>query len=169
MLSLDDPKWSDLVGGYRKPYDARSLLRRFANAAEEVACWDEVWNCLHHQGDIGSASYAVLPHVVRIYEDRPRDYNLYEYASMLEERRHTGDNPDVPDWLSESYRVAQVRLLGLAFDDVRTGAKGVFLRAILSFIAGFGGSPGLAAVLTNLDFCEEALAILGEYGESLHD
>ena len=169
MLHLDDPKWSELNGGYRKPYDARSLLRRFANAAEEMACWDEVWNELHHQDDIGEASYAVLPQFVRVYEGRHRGYHLYAYAAMLEECRHTGDNPDVPGWLSESYRVAQVRLLGFAFDDVRTSPERLRLRAILAFIAGFCGSPGLAAVLTNLGQCEEALSILGEYGESLHD
>ena len=169
MLHLDDPKWAELNGGYRKPYDARSLLRRFANAAEEVACWDEAWNELHHQDDIGEASYAVLPYLVMLFDGRKRDFNLYGYAATLEECRGRGNNPDLPDWLSADYRAAQDKLLDLAIADLRSGTNGVELRAILSFVAGFGGAPGLSAVLTNLDQCEGALAILGEYGESLYD
>ena len=73
MLNLDDPRWSTLEGGYKVIYDPRSaleLLRASRGRREEA--WSELWNELHHQGDIGAASYAAVPHIVDIYAHAKR-------------------------------------------------------------------------------------------------
>lgn len=74
MLSLTDPIWLELQGGYRMPYDASKALAQM-EGGESV--WDELWNELHHQGDVGVASYAAIPQLVRISEARRgSDWNL---------------------------------------------------------------------------------------------
>ena len=69
MLSLTDTIWRDLEVGYRVPYDASKALARMENG-ESV--WEELWNELHHQGDVGIASYAAIPRIVRISEAQRR-------------------------------------------------------------------------------------------------
>jgi hypothetical protein len=58
MLLLTDTIWRELQGGYRIPYDASKTLVRMERG-ESV--WEELWNELHHQGDVGVASYAAIP------------------------------------------------------------------------------------------------------------
>jgi hypothetical protein len=81
MLSLTDPIWRELQGGYRTPYDASKPL---AQMERGESVWDELWNELHHQGDIGVASYAAIPQLVRIAEaQRKLDWNLYALRQQL--------------------------------------------------------------------------------------
>jgi hypothetical protein len=116
MLALDDPKWKDLDGGHRKPYDASVALRRL-EAGETV--WPELWSQLHHEGDVGVASYAAIPQLVRMCErQHPVDYNLYALASTIEIERHRKTNPTIPDWLAFSYRAAWKQLATLALADL---------------------------------------------------
>jgi hypothetical protein len=100
MLSLTDPIWHQLEGGYRIPYDASKALARM-EGGETV--WNELWNELHHQGDVGVASYAVIPQLVRISEARRGiDWNLYALAATIEIERLRKNNPPLPDWLAPS-------------------------------------------------------------------
>jgi hypothetical protein len=66
MLPLNDERWRSLDGGYRIPYDASVALRALEHAGDLQPVWDELWNELHHQGDVGIASYAAVPPLVRI-------------------------------------------------------------------------------------------------------
>ncbi|MEG0881483.1 MAG: hypothetical protein RSH52_09485, partial [Janthinobacterium sp.] len=62
-LSLDDPLWTTLEGGYRMPYDVAKALKAM-QAGDDV--WHELWEELHHQGDVGVASYAAVPQLVHL-------------------------------------------------------------------------------------------------------
>jgi len=39
MLSLDDPRWGSLQGGYRVPFDPRPLLARIEADDDSEAAW----------------------------------------------------------------------------------------------------------------------------------
>jgi hypothetical protein len=104
MLSLGDPKWKKLKGGYREPYDPSQALWRLER---DRGPWDELWEELHHQGDVGESSYATVAHLVRIVKGWPeRDWNFYGLISTIEMERHRKGNPPIPDWLSDSYELA---------------------------------------------------------------
>ncbi|WP_426072570.1 hypothetical protein [Janthinobacterium sp. DSP2-3-3] len=45
LLSLDDPIWPTLEGGYRMPYDVAEALKAM-QAGEDV--WHELWEEPHH-------------------------------------------------------------------------------------------------------------------------
>ena len=53
MLNVDDIRWTKLSGGYRVPYDPRAALRKLASGTEVSEAWKELWQELHHQGDVG--------------------------------------------------------------------------------------------------------------------
>ena len=43
MLSLDDPLWEELTGGYRIPLDPRPLLAAL-EAGHGATAWPELWD-----------------------------------------------------------------------------------------------------------------------------
>ena len=66
-MTLDDKIWSGCEGGYRYIYDASIPLKRFEKTNDPIVIseiWNEFWNELHHQGDVGLASYWALPQIV---------------------------------------------------------------------------------------------------------
>jgi hypothetical protein len=149
MITLDDPKWRTLKGGYRIPYDASIALKAMEAGSDT---WEELWDELHHQGDVDSASYAAIPHIVRIATDAPvRDWNFYGLVSTIEIERHRKNNPEVPEWLLEDYESAWHKLLPLALSDLMLELDDITTQAILSVIAISKGNLKLGALLADLD------------------
>jgi hypothetical protein len=133
MLNMDDPRWEKLSGGYRRPYDPRPALAKFQSGANDAMVWEELWNELHHQGDVGEASYAAIPHLVRIYEQHPSaDWNVYAIIGIIELARKRGKNPDVPAWLDSGYFQAIQQLANLGLQELKVVSDPDVVRAILS-------------------------------------
>jgi hypothetical protein len=135
-MNVNDPRWSELRGGYRVPYDPRPALDKLrANvAAQDV--WSELCQQLHHQGDVGEASYAALPILVQVHRERGvPDWNTYALAATIELCRKSGKNPDVPAWLRPDYDAAWAELLELALSDLRRASDSTTLRSIMGAIA----------------------------------
>jgi hypothetical protein len=104
MLSLDDERWATLDGGYRMPFDPRPWLERLATGKENDVVWREFWEDLHHQGDVGLASYATVPHLVRIYRQLGVvDWNPYAIVACIDLCRTEPHNPPLPEWLKHEY------------------------------------------------------------------
>jgi hypothetical protein len=148
-MNLSDERWSQLEGGYRQPYDARPALRRLE--AGDASAWNVLWEELHHQGDVGEASYAAVPELVRIYAARTRsDWNTYALASTIEAARLAGGNPPLPDWLAHSYKLAWTRLEAEAIADLPSARDDELVNGILAVLALAKGKATLArmAMLT---------------------
>jgi hypothetical protein len=65
MLTLDDPRWQQLLGGYKVPFDPRPLLAEIERDPSGKN-WGLLTEELFHQGDLGDASYAAVPQIARI-------------------------------------------------------------------------------------------------------
>lgn len=106
MLDLNNNKWKELEGGYRIPYDASLPLKKLeqATTSEEIdAVFSELWDELHHQGDVGLASYFAVPHIIRIAKEKKLyTYNVFGLVATIEIERH-GDNPKLPEEFETSY------------------------------------------------------------------
>ena len=94
------------------------------------------WEELHHQGDIGEASFAAVPFLVRSYQERGAlDWNTYAIVAIIELARKDGKNPDVPQWISGDYFQAIGQLAEIGTTEVLKAETAEDVRAILSIIA----------------------------------
>ena len=163
MLDLDDPRWERLEGGYRVPYDPRPALERLELDADHSAVWEELWDNLYHQGDVGEASYAVIPHLARIIRDRGLiDWNIFALASSIELERESGHNPPIPSWLAPSYEAAWEQLFELARTELAGATETVTLRCLLATIAIAKGDHRRGRMLLEYDD-DELDELVGEY------
>lgn len=152
MISLDDVRWREFEGGYRVRYDA-SLALRSLRDGENV--WDELWTELHHQGDVGIASYAAVPQLVTIVAGLAfRDWNFYGLIATIETERHRKGNPPLPDWLTQSYQDAWTKVLEIAASDLARKCDEFTLQAILAVLALAKGELKLGALLSTVDSSE---------------
>lgn len=136
MLNLDDNRWTDLTGGYRIKCDPRPLLARLDSGQDKAAAWRGLWEELHHQGDVGEASYASVPHLVKIHRKSSAvDWNTYAIVAIIELARKKGNNPDLPQWLEEDYLQAIQELAEIGAAEISSAKKPEEVRAILSIIA----------------------------------
>jgi hypothetical protein len=53
MLRFDDERWNHLTGGYKTQFDRRPCLKKIESQQDTAAAWQELWEELHHQGDVG--------------------------------------------------------------------------------------------------------------------
>lgn len=125
-----------MTGGYRTLLDLRPLLLRLEAGQDTPAVWLELWDELHHQGDVGEASFAAVPHLVRIYRNRRAlDWNTYAIVAIIELVRNQGKNPDVPKWMEQEYFSAIRELAEIGAAEVLQSGEPETARAILSIIA----------------------------------
>lgn len=106
-MDLNNKIWKELEGGYKIPYDASVPLRELelnSNSNDIGKIWKELWNELHHQGDVGLASYLAIPHIVRICRDKNLfDWNLLGLCSVIDQQRRLFGNPSLPDRYLDYY------------------------------------------------------------------
>jgi hypothetical protein len=161
MLSLDDERWTSMKGGYRVPFDPRPGLRKLEAGRDVQAAWDALWQGLHHQGDVGEASYAAVPHLVRIHCQRGvADWNTYAMVATIELARGRGANPDVPAWLSQGYQEAIHRLAEAGLRELPRAEGQEAIRSILGMLAIWKGARSYGRVLSS--FTEDELLELEE-------
>jgi len=110
MLSLDDPRWSELSHAYGPASDIPALLGQLAvspgpkgDVSDEP--WFALWSSLCHQHDVYSASYAALPHIVKIGLDAagPIDSSFFLLPASIEVARAAGRGPNIPRDLASAY------------------------------------------------------------------
>jgi hypothetical protein len=106
MLSLEDPRWQQLRGGYKVLFDPRPLLIQL-EGDPSAKNWGLLTEELFHQGDVGDASYAAVPQVVRIVlKHSPLHVGALTLVVLIEVARRSGGNPPVPEWLKTEYETA---------------------------------------------------------------
>ena len=91
------------------PYDASVPLMRLeqASTSNEIdTIFSELWNELHHQGDVGLASYFAVPHIIRIAKEKELfNFNVFGLVATIEIERHR-DNPALPKEFEAEYSQA---------------------------------------------------------------
>jgi len=135
-MDFDDPRWSNLEGGYRTPYDPRNALRALERGGNESVAWEELWNELHHQSDVGVASYAAVPHLVRIYAARGiTHWNTYTLVATIDGARRNGHNPALPEYLRTEYEKALEQLAQLGLQELKDAKDPELARSIFAVLA----------------------------------
>jgi hypothetical protein len=148
-MELDDPRWDRLHGGYRIPYDPRKALGALERGEETKAAWKELWNELHHQGDVDEASYAAVPHLVRIHAARGiPDANTYAMVAVIELARRADRNPVLPSYLQKAYDAAWRHLVELGIRELGAAKDRDLVSSIIGVIAIAKEQPALGTLST---------------------
>ena len=106
MIRDEDPRSASMKGGYRVPHDPRHARERLRVDGNDSRAWDDLWQNLHHQGDLGEASYVSVVALVEMCETTMlSDADLFGLVSTIEIERPRRTNPEVPEWLASDYRV----------------------------------------------------------------
>ena len=120
MLPLTDASWATLTHAYGPAADIPDLLER---AREDDSAghlrtspWFDLWSALCHQGDVYSASYAALPHLVDIAHSRRGTRALFDplfLSGCIELARLEGRGPMLDEALDGWYISAVQKALTL--------------------------------------------------------
>ena len=161
MLSLDAKEWTLFDGGYRQPYDASLQLRLLESASKPDAnILDQLWENLYHQGDVGVASYAAIPQIWRIYQNKGwLDFHLPALAAFIEEARFRDENPSVPDWLMPDYRDSLKSIAQYCLSRLDDQSDRNFARAVLGLVAILFNERGLFELIDFVEIGDEAKAL----------
>lgn len=136
MIDLEDDRWSTMTGGYRTLLDPRPLLEKLSADRDTGEVWHMLWDELHHQGNVGDASFAAVPFLVEQYKERGViDWNTYAIVVIIELARKEGKNPDVPQWFADDYFQAIRNLAEIGAREVLRAETEEDVRAILGVIA----------------------------------
>jgi len=163
MITLDDPIWRTLEGGYKILYDASIPLRKLQQTndikvIQEV--WTELWDELHHQGDVGIASYLAVPQLARIGVNKDLyNWNLLGICSVIEQQRHMGDNPQLPEEYQDYYNDGIQVLKQFIVANINRETDETTFRVALSTLAVCNGQIKLSKAISELedDVLEEFL------------
>jgi hypothetical protein len=161
MLSLDDSRWNEMAGPLGPSIDVRDRLQQLEKASDPTMIWPDLWQSIVHQGTIGEASFAAVPHLVRIERlSSTRHWQTYALGATVDLARGRGANPECPEWLEDSYLDAldELRLLGIAA--LRDSQDLTMVRAILGLIATVSGMRVHGRFI--IDYSEDELLELEE-------
>src|SRR5262245_8783582 len=110
LIDLDSPAWSQLRHCYGPATDTPQLLRQlqdFPPSGSNSEPWFTLWSSLCHQDDVYPASFAAVPHIVRVLASNPSraSYNFFLLPASIEiARERKGVN--VPAPLQSAYFAA---------------------------------------------------------------
>ena len=125
---------------------------------------NELWNELHHQGDLGEVSYLALVELtkIRATQELPSDH-LLGLASTIEVERHRRTNPPMPPWLVAEYRGAWQALLEVALEELKVNNDPQIVQVALAAVALAKGLRAVGAAVwyhddgTLIEYLDERL------------
>jgi hypothetical protein len=165
MLDLDSPRWGDLRHAYGDAADVPELLRglsEFPSSKGENEPWFSLWSALAHQGDVYSASFAAVPHVVAVVATAPEraGSSYFQFPAWVEVcRERTGTK--VPSDLEPAYSEAFARLPALVAAAADRAWDDDFTACALAAIAASKGAHALAEAV--LELTPDVLADFGTW------
>ena len=157
MLPLDHPQWGSLRHAYGPAGDIPAMLRSLEDYPPYLDWKSEPYfsltNALCHQGDIFNASYAAVPHFVRVLSTDPlkASWALYSIVGAIEQCRLKGRGPQIPAELSDSYFSALSELPQIIAAAAKAPWDEVRCRALVATIAVAKGHLALSEAIDLLD------------------
>ncbi len=156
-MELDDRSWSDLRHAYGSAENVPGLLRQLRALPRATDARAEpyfsLWSALCHQGQVYTASYAAVPHIVDALLTWPTTVHdsPLQLVVCIEIARAQGRGPAVPGALENSYGAALRRLAGVV-----QAAAGLALsegpcRVVAAALAVANGHPRLAEAILELE------------------
>jgi hypothetical protein len=124
LLPLEDSRWASYRGGYNGIlYHAVPIIRRLQSEGATDEFWEHVWAELYHQGDVGEATYALVPYLVD-HQSRQRDLDeqLFHFCVLVDLHQPENNNPAIPSELEFSYMLALRALPVIGAERLKRGS-----------------------------------------------
>ena len=153
MVELDSPRWGTLRQAFGTAEDIPKLLSLLETVDDGVRqeIWLGLWGTLCPEGEVYSASYAAVPHLVEYARRRPaaRGAEAVHLVGAIEVGRLGVGAPEVPDDLVAGYRAAVAELPALIAGWVGEPWDGDTTQVLSAALAIAKGHPrfGAAALL----------------------
>jgi hypothetical protein len=168
LLSLDSHRWSELRHAYGAAGDMPALLRQLSSlpaSAGDAEPWFTIWSSLAHQGDVYSASFAAVPHVVAALATAPSkaDSSYFHFPAWVEVCRRQKCVP-IPADLEPAYSAALARLPRLVAEASTEPWSPELLSCALAAIAAAKGPASVAEAVLEL-----SPEVASQFLEWLHD
>ena len=162
LLPTTDKRWKQYRGGYRDVVDVIPFLNKLATGSVFDKDWEILWYDLHHQGDVGEASYAVVPYLAH-YASRatPIAWHAFGFPAIVELERGQHGNPEVPRELIASYTEALMALPKIALNRGPTVWGEHCFEPVMACLALSLGRPQHARAY--LDLTESAISEFYKY------
>jgi hypothetical protein len=146
LLPLEDSRWATYRGGYNGIlYNAVPIIRRLQREGATNEFWEHVWAELHHQGDVGEATYALVPYLID-YQSRQRelDEQLFHFCVLVDLQQPENNNPAIPSELEFSYMRALRALPVIGAEQLKRGSAEHVVMGVAAAIALAAGHRILA-------------------------
>jgi hypothetical protein len=155
MLSLDSQKWSVLQHAYGNASDIPSLLRQLEtlpSSEGDKEPWFSIWSSLAHQGDIYSASFAAVPHIIHALKKAPAkaDFTYFQFPAWVEVCRQK-KSVEIPADLKADYFAALSELPSLVAAAAEREWDSNFLCCAISAIAAAKGFGSVAEAVQEIN------------------
>jgi hypothetical protein len=164
MLELSSPRWEELHDAYGTAGRIPELLRQLSGLPSDEGDsepWFSLWSALAHQGDVYSASFAAVPHVIAALATSPEiaSEGYFHFPAWIEICRQR-KAVEIPDDLKAAYFDALQRVPGLVASAANRSWNPAFTACALSATAAAKGQHDLAAALLEMPSSEAARAFL---------
>ena len=150
MLTPNSDQWARLGDAYgTAEYMPEWLAQAELDPSGEGA--EELWGRLYHQGDAYTASYAVLPHLVRLQAAAAEpSWSAIALIAAIEIARSNGRGPAIPGELAEAYHAALRAIPEALGKRLEPHASELLTRSVLAAVAAAAGQPVTAEALLDL-------------------
>lgn len=160
MLSLGSMRWSELQHAYGSASNIPPLLeslRTLPKSEGRAEPWFTLWSALAHQGDVYSASFAAVPHVVAALATNPSqaDQSFFQFPAWVEICR-AKSQIEVPKDLKQSYFESLALLPSLVAKASTRQWETGFLACALSAIAAAKGQHAIAEAVLEISSSQVA-------------
>jgi len=157
MLPLNSPRWAELRDAYGASSDIPGLLRDLEalppDEGTEAEPYFSLWSALCHQGDIYTATYAAVPHFVRVAAGAPErvPWTIFQMVACIEIARNQGRGPPLPRDLKTDYLAALGQIPEIVSRAAKVGWDHWYCGAALAAIAAAKGFCQYAEAILELD------------------
>lgn len=160
MLSLSSPRWQELEHAYGSAGDIPALLEQLDSLPTdegESEPWFPIWSSLAHQGDVYSASFAAVPHVIAALEKSPATaHESYFHFPAWVEICRAKQAIEVPTELQDAYFSSLGKLPHLVSSAAESTWNRGFLACALAAAAASKGQHAVAEAI--LEMAQEGIA-----------
>ena len=176
MIELDSEQWKELEHAYGDASDIPALLKELETSLypEDYRSepWFTLWSSLCHQYSIYNASYAVVPHLIQIAQNKEKRLQLrfIDLIGSIHCFRTAKGQPPIPNEMKESYESAIKQSLELCYELVEEPFELEDTKGLLGSIAILKGYNELGAMIYELQKeveCQECGAVIETPGFDL--